>query len=148
MSTDRRADGYNPEFDIDYQYGSQGELWVTSVIQALKEDRVEVKRDGQFAATGNLYVEFECFRRGRWQPSGIATTTTELYMFVLGDSETGFVIPTDRLRAICRPLYRAGRIGKERDGSHPTRGVLVKLSHVLAEIRRSDIGGRNRGDAA
>lgn len=144
--TDRNGDGYNPDFDIDFKYGRQGELFVTSVRRAMEEGRVEVKRDGKFAETGNLYVEFRCFRRGKWRPSGLATTDAELWVFVLGDSETALVVPTELLKSICRDLYERGRIAEERDGSHPTKGVLVKVSHLMAEIRRDEMGkGRNGG---
>lgn len=147
MSVDRHVEGYNPDFDIDYEYGKQGELFVTSVARAMKEGRVEVKRDGRFAETGNIYVEYECRGRdGVWRPSGIALKDNppDLWVFVLGDSETALVIPTERLKAVCRPLFRQGRTAEERDGSNPTRGVLVKVSHLMAEIRRWDVAGRKQ----
>lgn len=145
MTTDRHVIGYNPDFDLDYEYGHQGELFVTSVAAAMQEGRVEVKRDGKFAETGNIYVEYSCLRRGAWRPSGLATTTADLWVFVLGDSECALVIPTERLKAICRRLYRDGRVAEERDGSHPTKGVLVKVSHVMLEMRRWDVAGRKNG---
>lgn len=137
MSTaDRNADGYEPRFDVDYDYGRQGELWVTSVAEALKHDRVEVKRDAKFLDTGNLYVEFECRGRdGVWRPSGISVTETELWVFVLGDSQMAFVIPTAVLREVSLRLRAQGRIGQETDGSNPTKGVLLKLSHLQAHFR-------------
>ena len=149
MSLDRHVEGYNPDFDIDYEYGKQGELFVTSVAQAMKEGRVEVKRDGKFAETGNLYVECACYRRGQWRPSGIRLTDNppDIWVFVLGDSETALVIPTERLRAVCKPLWDAGRVAGENDGSHPTKGVLVKVSQLMAEIRRWDMAGRRQGAA-
>lgn len=60
----RKADGYEPRFDIDASYGRQGELFVSSIIDALTGGSVEVKRDSRFAKTGNVYVEYECRKRG------------------------------------------------------------------------------------
>lgn len=141
-TTDRNADGYEPRFDVDYEYGHQGEMWVTNVVDALKKDRVEVKRDGKFHQTGNLYVEYECWRRGGWRQSGIATTTAELWVFVLGSSETAIVIPTQLLKNVCRDLWRRDPrpVAEEKDGSHPTRGVLVKLSYLMAVIQKNGNG--------
>lgn len=138
MTTDdRTAGGYEPEFDIDYEYGRQGELFFQSIRKAMQEDRVEVKRDGRFAETGNLYVEFACLRRGTWTPSGIAVSTAEAWSFVLGDSEVALTLSTDLLKDICRMAYRQGRIAEEKDGSHPTKGVLLKVSHLMAYLRQN-----------
>jgi hypothetical protein len=138
---DPRHRGAEPEFDIDYEYGRQGEMFVTSIRKAMQEDRVEVKRDGKFAETGNLYVEFACLKRGKWSPSGIATSTSEAWTFVLGDSEVALTLSTELLKDVCRMAYRQGRIAEEKDGSHPTKGVLLKVSTLMAYLRRHKMNG-------
>jgi hypothetical protein len=117
-----------PRFDIDYEYGLQGELYVSDIRRAIEADRIEVKRDSRWSATGNVYVEFEC--KGR--KSGIATTEAELWAFVLGDTNIAVFIPTATLKEFARRLHRAGRVAQETDGSHPTKGVLVPLPALFA----------------
>lgn len=140
-NTDRRGDDYSPDFDVDYEYGRQGELFVTSIRKAMQEDRVEVKRDGKFAETGNLYVEFACKKRSGWQPSGIATTGAEAWTFVLGDSQVALTLSTEMLKDVCRIAYRQGRVAEETDGSHPTKGVLLKVSTLMAYLRKQEMNG-------
>lgn len=135
MTVDRFAKGYEPRFDIDYEYGRQGELWIDSVADALKTERAEVKTDGRCQQTGNLYVEFECRRRDGWHRSGLATTEADVWVFVIGDTGIAIVIKTEVLKAICRPLLKQGKVAEERDGSHPTKGVLLPLSHLIAHCR-------------
>lgn len=130
---DRNTPGYEPRFDKDYEYGAQGELLIGDIVEAIRRDRVEIKRDGQFATTGNLYVETECFRRGRWHPSGINTPDgAEVWAFVLGDTRTCVFLPVDLLREVVEHL---GRPREERDGSHPTKGSVIKLSHLMAYLQ-------------
>lgn len=134
-TSDRNAIGYEPRFDIDAEYGRQGELFVTRIIDALKNNSVEVKRDGQVGYTGNLYVEYECDkgRRGQFQPSGISTTQADLWAFVFGDAPACLVVSTDLLRALIRSP--GIKIAEERDGSCPTRGYVLSAQWVMYSIR-------------
>lgn len=135
MTLDRHVDGYEPRFDIDLEYGRQGELFIGSVVEALKADRIEVKRDGKFARTGNLYVEFECRNRGQWRDSGLKTTDAALWAFVLGDSGLAIIVPTELLKEVCRLRYHAGHVAEETDGSNPTRGVLLPVQYLMGWVR-------------
>jgi hypothetical protein len=131
-SRQRRADGYEPRFDLDLEYGAQGELFVSDVADAIKAGMVEVKRDGRWHETGNLFVEFQCRKvSGRWERSGVLATDASLWVFVLGDTETAIVVPTPLLRDIARDLYRKGNWKEQLRGSHPTRGVLIPLSRLV-----------------
>lgn len=67
-------EGYEPRFDLDYARGRQGELFVEAVRDAIQTERCEVKRDDRSVETGNVYVEYQCLRRGKWTKSGIATS--------------------------------------------------------------------------
>ena len=133
----RTATGFEPRFDVDYEYGHQGELFVTDIISALKNNRVEVKRkryeDDQF------YVEYQCLKRGNWEKSGIATTEAELWAFVIADTGVAVVVTTSRLRDAAAFVFKhmKGNRREERDGSHPTRGVLVPFVMLVDMKRRA-----------
>ncbi len=137
MSTvDRMADGYEPRFDIDMEIGRQGEIFITSVIDAMKGGAsCEVKTDEKSAVTGNIYVEFECFRLGRWQKSGIATTEAEVWAFVLGSA--ALCIPTDKLKVLARLRWHAGGERECTRGSHPTKGVIIPIPWLLKQLGTS-----------
>ena len=124
---------YEPRWDLDYEFGRQGELWVTDIRDALAQDAVEVKYDSIAHRTGNLYVEYECLRRGQWQPSGIATTSAKLWVFVLAEQELAVVAATEYLRGLARELF-ATRQTEQPKGTHPTRGVLVPVSRLIASV--------------
>lgn len=144
----RGIDGYEPRFDLDLAYGQQGELLVADVAEAIANGMVEVKRDGRWASTGNLYVERRCRRAsGRYEPSGISTSSATLWAFVLGGSQVMVIIPTTLLRTYCEELWRSPyrrRDGsrlysvEERDGSHPTKGFKVPLDGFFAWLKRRE----------
>lgn len=132
---DRFAAGRNPNWDIDQEIGSQGEVFVASVIDTLKDGgSIEVKTDVYAPETGNVYVEFRCRYFGKYKPSGIAVTTAKLWAFVLA-SEVVVITPTDRLKDLARYYHHLGRV---RDGglkgSHPTKGVLIPVTHLLGGL--------------
>lgn len=139
--TDRFADGYEPDFDIDAAVGRQGELLVHNLINALKDGAsVEVKTDERFTTTGNVYIEYQCFRLGAWRDSGIATTKAELWCQVFGASQQAgiLVMQTSRLRTACRSLWRDEYTASCPRGSHPTRGVCAPLVTFLRYYRSAD----------
>lgn len=130
-SEDRRAAGYEPRFDLDYEFGAQGELFAARLVDSLKNDRVEVKHDDKTCVTRNLYVEFEHDpgRRGRFVPSGIATTQCEWWMFVLDNPHTALVISTGLLRMLVSDPRVAQ--GHQERGSCPTRGYLLPIQWAV-----------------
>lgn len=140
---DRHVPGYVPNFDIDAAVGRQGELLVADVCRALADGAsIEVKVDDKFAETGNVYIEYACRRVSGWEPSGIAITETEIWCFVLGDGGM-LALPTTRLRAAARDLWRKGGYAREcRRGSNPTKGIAVPLLHLLAAMRSVDDDAR------
>lgn len=124
-----------PEFDVDLRFGEAAEAYIEDVRSGFFAGKVEVKHDSRYSTTGNLYVEYECFRGGRWQRSGIATTEAHVWAFVLYGSNLILAAPTDLLKEICRRQLKAGRVAQETDGSHPTKGVLLPASTLLAWVR-------------
>lgn len=129
--SERAVDGYEPRFDLDYERGRQGELFVDDIIAALRTESVEVKTDDQAQRTGNVYVEYECLRHGEYVPSGLATTDAEMWAFVIEDGQMMVALPTEKLKEIARSAIRAGRTAECKRGSHPTRGVTVPLTDLV-----------------
>jgi hypothetical protein len=134
----RLVEGYEPRWDIDRAYGEQGQLWVADVAKALQSGSVEVKRDGRWHQTNNLYVEYECRRAGVWRKSGIAATDADLYTFVLGDLGAALVIETPLLVSLCRELFHRNEWYRveETSGSHPTRGIKLPLGELIELLKR------------
>lgn len=125
-------------WDGDYEYGRQAELWVEDVRSAFRTEQVEVKRDGRFAVTGNVYVEYEAWtrRHNRYEPSGIATTKAEVWAVVFGDSPAMLVVKTEWLRALIRRVWdKTHWHCEEKDGKNPTKGIALPVSFVLAALR-------------
>lgn len=128
---DRFAEGYEPRFDIDSEVGRQGELFIGSVVDALRNGSVEVKSDEVAARTGNFYVEFQCLIRGVWRPSGIATTEADMWAFALGSARFAVIVPTSLLKTVARDRYHAGHVRECMRGSHPTKGVTVPFRFLF-----------------
>ena len=136
MTIERTLPGYEPRFDIDLAYGQQGELFVADIRDGLRDGTVEVKRDGRFHDTGNLYIEHECRRQGRYQPSGIATTEAKVWVFVLGDAPACLCISTDLLREWTS--IEGFPTAECVVGSHPTRGWLMSLQRAVFLLKRHE----------
>lgn len=140
MSVDRLSEGYVPDFDIDARVGRQGELFCLDVANGIRDGSIEVKTDERAADTGRVYVEYECFRRGRWEPSGIKTTQAEFWAFAIRDVLVAAPVPNIRFAA--RRAFRQGFVAECKRGSHPTKGVCVPLTELLiwALAYRNDAG--------
>jgi hypothetical protein len=132
------VNGREPHFDLDAAFGRTGELWTRDIRTALERGLVEVKTDRLALKTSKLYVEYECFRQGKWQPSGINDTRSEAWLFKLDPQPIGIIIATDHLRILFDELlnkkdrrdhYEYRR--EETHGSHPTRGVVIPLIRVI-----------------
>jgi hypothetical protein len=128
-----------PDFDIDLSRGARSESELRSLL--LQEGyRVEVKTDFRAAATGNVYIEYECKRKGNWVPSGILESKAEWYALRLANG--WMLIPkADLYKAIFDDGLGGQR--QERDGSHPTRGFVIPVDALAALI-----AGRKKASAA
>lgn len=137
-SRQRRARGNVPGWDLDLAYGEQAELFVTDIAESIRKGMVEVKRDGRWQNTGNLYVERQCRRGGEYRDSGIKTSDADLWAFVLGDTEVAIIMPRGLLLQLCADLYAKGKWYhlEERDGTHPTKGVKVPLGALITWLQR------------
>lgn len=126
-----------PNFDIDLEIGKQAELWVKDLRKALVEQRVEVKAPKPFLREQSAYVEYSQLRRNGWELSGIATTTSPLYLFTFGDLPGGLVVETQWLKRAARRAYRNPKQRRECvRGSHPTKGVVISLADLWVTRER------------
>lgn len=133
---DRLSDGYQPDFDIDLALGKQGELFVASIADALGSGsaRAEVKTDAMIARTGNVYIEYECQRRDGWHPSGIASTTAQIWVFVL-PANVLVAAPVENVRERCRTSWWRSDYRREcLVGSHPTKGIAVPVGKFVMDL--------------
>jgi len=127
----RISEGYEPRFDIDSTYGFEGERYIADVVDGMSNGKVEVKRDAVFHRTGNIYIEYMCQKNGQWVESGINTTTADVWVFVLGDSEMFIGIKVSELRQLALHFHAWGCTGYEKDGSCPTRGVIISAQYLM-----------------
>lgn len=119
-----------PDWDIDFRRGQQGELFTDRIIQGLANGATEVKTDDRAIDTGNLFIETECLRGGAYLPSGLSETKAEFQAYVVG--ELFFAMPTERVKDMVRVI---GRRAQCPNGSHPTRGWTISLTNVLHWMR-------------
>lgn len=131
----RIARGRQPDFDIDYKDGYQGELWVADVLDSLEDGaRIEVKRDRLAVETGNVYLEYECWKSGQWVKTGFLSRTAELYSIALAPMVV-VSAPTSAVRAVAAKYYADERNRRECPvGGNPTRGVIVPVRNYVLEL--------------
>lgn len=116
---------YQPEWDIDREYGEYGEDTVRRFL-ALDKSRIETKR--KRIPDDIFYVEtHQSPLLGGFRPSGINTTAAEYYIYVIADTGVMVAIPVPLLKAAALNANRAD----ERDGSNPTRGRLVRFRDLF-----------------
>jgi hypothetical protein len=116
----------NSDFDLDLKFGKEGE---NTVAKLLGIDTVEVKRDRQWKSTGNLYIETECWYNASqsWELSGLSVSKATHYAFVIENMV--IIIPTPDLKAI---IEKSGREIECWIEPNPSKGFLIKISHILA----------------
>jgi len=116
------------DFDLDFRHGKQAEGWVELLIRTL-----EVKRDRQWAKTGNIYIETESRNSGVWEPSGLAATKAGHFGIVIGSNECPacVVVPT----SVLGTALMGGEPRTCDLEPNPTRGRLVRLSDIFLALR-------------
>lgn len=139
MTSDRLADGYVPNWDIDSAVGRQGEFYVLRIIEALKEGAsIEVKTDDAASKWGRIYLERECLYGYEYKRSGLASTSAELWAQVVA-SDVAVIAPTWRYKQAARRAWKSPGLHKElKRGSHPTKGVVIPLSHLLTWLMEAE----------
>ena len=96
--------GYNPKFDLDLQFGQQGENWLRWLGTDQAKVEVKTERD-TWASTGNAVFEYAY----RGQPSGVAKTEADWWVHVLslaGEVRACYVFNVIYLKENLRMVYR------------------------------------------
>ena len=97
-----------PDFDLDLKFGEFHEQLLFQSLSKTGNVTIEVKTDRLAVKTGNLAVEF----RYRGRPSGIQTTKSAEYFFVVveqdGSIRYRLNIPTAKLKKIAYRRYLNG----------------------------------------
>lgn len=125
--------GYEPKFDIDYQYGRQGELLVARVLEQLGDGqgRVEVKTSRYPGHQVFVELEQKPRRAKVYKPSGLNVTQAEYWAFVF-PGEAFLLVPVERLKAeVARRVARQPLTDAGLNGDNPTRGLLIPTSILL-----------------
>lgn len=121
-----------PDFDLDFRRGQQGELFAERIIEGLRGGLVEVKRDDAAIQTGRLYIETDCRTArmaGMYEPSGIRVSKADFWAYVVGEGL--IVVPTQLLRDILPGLSSASCPR----GSNPTKGAVIPIGTLWNMIR-------------
>ena len=117
-------------FDLDFQYGVDGEKLVSDLLLGRKT--IEVKRDRKWIKTGNIYIETECFftKTNSWEMSGLSVTKAGYWAFVIEDSIV--IVPTDVLR------FAVSVYGKEISCHIPpnlSKGFLITPEQLISATK-------------
>lgn len=125
----------NSDFDIDLKFGQQGEATVSNILTI---ETVEVKRDKRWKHTGNLYIETECWYNTAqaWKASGLKVSKATHYAFVLENMVV--IVTTEDLKTVVR---RSGRAIECKIEPNPSRGYLIKLSHIIEHQMQGAFNG-------
>lgn len=115
---------YSSSFTHDLNFGEKGEDWINEIFKDGK--LIEVKSDRLAHKTGNVYIEYEC----RGKPSGIATTTADYWIYRIEQNNIALIIPTERLKVICREYYKDGKIMLGGD-NNLSKGFLIPLIQLI-----------------
>ena len=92
---------------------------------------IEIKYDGKFKTTGNLYIEAEEKSRPEidfFTPSGIMRDDNS-WLYLIGDYEQAFIFDKNRLRNICERLKDPTCI-KFSDSNLTSHGWLLSVNCV------------------
>lgn len=126
-----RAEGYAPGWDIDLEYGHEGEVRVAELL-GLSGKKIEVKHD-RHVHSPNIFLEtHQRTPSGYWRPSGVKTSTADYWVYVMGETFT--VIPTGVLR-LAIALYGGEENAVYIHHDIPTRGILIPRV-LIQQVKR------------
>lgn len=125
-----------PRFDLDLKYGQQGEAQLREFLGWIANGSllVEVKRKRYLDY--KIYVETHCDkgRSGVYAPSGINTTESQVWAFVVADTGIHIAIPTEILREAVNES--SSRDHQALRGNCPTRGKLIDFTVLLYRLKK------------
>jgi len=94
----------NNKFDVDLQYGQEGERWLTWL--GTDQARVEVKTERDtWADTGNAVFEYS----SRGKPSGVAVTEADYWLHIFKEKDQAvmcFMFRVFELREFLRLVFK------------------------------------------
>jgi hypothetical protein len=94
----------NNKFDVDLQYGQEGERWLTWL--GTDQARVEVKTERDtWASTGNAVFEYS----SRGKPSGVAVTEADYWLHIFKEKDQAvmcFMFRVVELKEFLRLVFK------------------------------------------
>mgnify|MGYP003679761546 CR=1 FL=1 len=108
---------HNSDFKFDLHRGQIGENYLANILKG----EIEVKTDFLALKTGNIYIEYE----SRGKKSGISTTQSEWYAFVLSNIIV-ILIKTKELKNICKTKGEI-KLGGDNNTS---KGVVLPIKEL------------------
>jgi hypothetical protein len=118
-------------FERSKNIGLAGEKFVANILSN-KRLRVEVKTDLRCSTSNNLAIEIQ----SRNKPSGLSTTKSDVWAFVVGKGAIIFV-PVYVLKKICQKLMREStyylrNVGdRDKEGKPTSKIVLLPISKLV-----------------
>lgn len=114
---------YCSNFRYDLEVGKVSEK---AIGEMFANKKIEIKRDLKAKETGNIFVEYE----SRGKPSGISTTESEFYCFVVEDLIIFY--PTDKFKKLMRPYLKTSRDVRGGD-NNTSKGILFPLKKLIPQ---------------
>lgn len=114
--------GYEKGWDIDLTFGEIGEAKVREILSG----KIEVKTDRLARNTHNIAVEYSY----KTKPSGIATTESKWWAFIIDENDTIILIETNRLKRIARKYLKTDRDIAGGDNKQ-SRMVLIPMAELI-----------------
>ena len=112
---------YCSDFRYDLEVGQVAEAGLADIFENKK---IEVKRDLKSKETGNIFIEYE----SRGKPSGLATTESDFYCFVI--EHLYIILPTIKVKQIAKRYIGTSR--DVRGGDNNTScGILIRLKDLI-----------------
>ena len=113
------------EYCSDFRYDLEvGQVAEAGLADTFENKKIEVKRDLKAKETGNIFIEYE----SRGKPSGLATTQSDFYCFVVEDLH--IMLPTSQLKNIARSYIGTGRDVRGGD-NNTSKGILLRLKDLI-----------------
>lgn len=113
------------EYCSDFRYDLEvGQVAEAELADTFENKKIEVKRDLRAKETGNIFIEYA----SRGKPSGLATTQSDFYCFVIEDLH--IMLPTVQLKKIARSYLGTSRDVRGGD-NNTSYGILLRLKDLI-----------------
>ena len=117
---------HSNSFSYDLAFGEEAEDWVKNLFTGAF--KVEVKSDRLAHKTGNIFIEI--FSRGK--PSGISTTTADIWIYRIEANDTAIIVPTQIIKKIVKECFIKNNRKYTLGGDNNTsKGVLVPIIKLI-----------------